>query len=71
MEAIGTSVEESRWRYSVFPNSSAELHVELDGREVWVRPGAPGVVGQSTDDYWLFSLPVETPPGDDDPDDGE
>jgi len=71
MEALGTSVEESRWRYSVFPTSSAELHLEFDGREVWVRPRAPGVTGQPTDDYWLNSVPVETPPADDSADDGQ
>ncbi|OYV96418.1 MAG: hypothetical protein B7Z73_00740 [Planctomycetia bacterium 21-64-5] len=59
IEALGTAVDQAHWHYSAFPSSSAELHVELDGHEVWMRPGAPGVVGQPTDDYWLFSLPAE------------
>lgn len=58
LEAIGVSNERPSWQYGAFPVSSAELHVELDGRKVWKRPGAPGVVGLPTDDYWLFSLPV-------------
>lgn len=61
VEAMGETVAEAKWRYCLFPSSSAELHAELDGVEVWTRPGAPGVVGQPTDDYWLFSLPVESP----------
>jgi hypothetical protein len=63
LEAIGNSDEQPRWHYSMFPTSSAESHVELDGREVWKRPGVPGVVGLPTDDYWLFSLPVQAGPG--------
>ncbi len=60
LEALGDSVERARWHYSAFPSSSAELHVEIDGREVWTRPRAPGVVGRPTDDYWLFLLPMES-----------
>jgi hypothetical protein len=59
VEALGSTVDASRWHYSLFPTTSADLHVELDGKEVWMRPGAPGIVGRPTDDYWLFSLPVE------------
>lgn len=62
LEALGDSAERARWHYSAFPSSSAELHLEIDGREVWTRPGALNVVGRPTDDYWLFSLPVESEP---------
>lgn len=59
IEAAGATIDQTRWQYSLFPSSSAELHAALDGREVWLRPGAPGVVGRPTDDYWLFSLPAK------------
>lgn len=65
LEALGASIEQARWHYSAFPSSSAELHLEFDGREVWTRPRAPGVVGLPNDDYWLFLLPVESEPSSD------
>jgi len=58
VEALGTTVDESRWHYSLFPTTSADLHVEVDGKDIWMRSGAPGIVGNPTDDYWLFSLPA-------------
>jgi hypothetical protein len=48
-----------QWRYSLARLGSAEMHVELDGREVWMRGRTPGVVGVPTDPYWLFVSPVE------------
>lgn len=45
------------WRYSLVRLGSAEMHVELDGREVWTVPRTPGVVGRSEDPYWLFVVP--------------
>lgn len=59
IEALGSAIDRAGWHFSAFPSSSAELHVELEGREVWTRSGAPGVVGRPTDDYWLFSLPAQ------------
>lgn len=70
IEASGKPAAEPRWRFSAFPSSSAELHVELDGKEVWLRAGAPGVVGNPTDDYWLFSQPAEVVVEDDRPTEG-
>jgi hypothetical protein len=54
IEAIGKSVEASRWHYSLARLGSAELHVALDGKEVWTAGRTPGVVGQPVDPYWLF-----------------
>lgn len=59
LEAIGKTPGESRWHYSLARLGSAELHVEIDGKEVWKRERAPGVVGRPTDPYWLFFSPVE------------
>ena len=48
------SGEPPRWRYSLVRLGSAEMHVLLDGKEVWNEPRTPGVVGQPVDPYWLF-----------------
>ncbi|HEV7224940.1 MAG TPA: hypothetical protein VGN42_19710 [Pirellulales bacterium] len=68
LESLGTTLDNAHWRYSVFPTSSAELHVRIDGREVWTRPRVPGVLGLPTDEYWLFSLPLEAGPPSDEED---
>jgi hypothetical protein len=54
IEAHGAQPDQSQWRYSLARLGSAELHVELDGREVWKRERTLGVVGQPGDPYWLF-----------------
>lgn len=46
-----------RWKYSLARLGSAELHVLLDGKEVWTESRTPGVVGQPTDPYWLLVIP--------------
>ncbi|HQU44178.1 MAG TPA: hypothetical protein PK867_15265 [Pirellulales bacterium] len=62
IEAQGEAVESSRWHYALIPTSSAELHVELDGKEVWRRGRVPNVAGSPIESYWIFRLPVETEP---------
>ncbi|MCI0361340.1 MAG: hypothetical protein L0211_22890 [Planctomycetaceae bacterium] len=62
IEALGESLERSRWHYSLARLGSAELHVEIDGQEVWKQDRAPNVVGRPTDPYWLFMTRVETIP---------
>ena len=64
IEALGKTLATSRWHYSFARLGSAELHVELDGKEVWRQGRTPGVVGQPTDPYWLFLTPREAPPAD-------
>jgi len=54
IEALGDSREASRWHYSLARLGSAELHMEIDGKEVWRQGRTPGVVGQPSDPYWLF-----------------
>ena len=54
IEAQGETVASSEWRYGLVRLGSAELHVELDGKEVWHEPRTPGVSGKPTDPYWLF-----------------
>ena len=58
IEALGERLEDSRWHYSLARLGSAELHVSLDGAEVWEQPRTPGVVGQPKDPYWLFFSPA-------------
>ena len=67
IEALGKTVASSRWHYSLARLGSAELHVELDGKEVWKQGRTPGVVGQPTDPYWLFLTPREAQPAGDKP----
>lgn len=39
---------------------NSEVHIELDGREVWLLDSAgPANLGLDKP-YWLFELPVET-----------
>ena len=61
IEALGDSLDKARWHYSFARLGSAELHVELDDREVWKQERTPGVVGRPTDPYWLFMTRVEIP----------
>jgi hypothetical protein len=61
LRQAGDSLDKARWHYSFARLGSAELHVELDGREVWKQERTPGVVGRPTDPYWLFMTPAETP----------
>ncbi|TXT22601.1 MAG: hypothetical protein FD138_3393 [Planctomycetota bacterium] len=49
-----------RWRFSLARLGSAELHVSIDGKEVWTEPRTPGIVGQPVDPYWLSWTP-QTP----------
>ena len=62
IEAIGKTVDAARWHYSLARLGSAELHVELDGKEVWKQGRTPGIVGRPADPYWLFVTPVEAQP---------
>jgi hypothetical protein len=62
IEALGKTPETARWHYSVARLGSAEMHVELDRKEVWKRDRTPGIAGQPTDPYWLFATPSEPAP---------
>jgi hypothetical protein len=48
------------WKYGLARIGSAELHVELDGEEVWHLDRAEGVVGRPIDPYWISQAPVRT-----------
>jgi hypothetical protein len=59
IEAAGKSIDEAKWQCSFARLGSAELHVELDGKEVWKQDRTPNVVGKPTDPYWLFLSKAE------------
>ena len=42
------------WHYGFARLGSAELHVSLEGKEVWTQPRAPKVIGGPRDPYWIF-----------------
>ncbi|MBC7856642.1 MAG: hypothetical protein IAF94_24700 [Pirellulaceae bacterium] len=54
IEALGKDLKTARWHYSLARLGSAEIYVELDGKDVWKCPRATGVVGSPSDPYWLF-----------------
>ncbi len=59
LEMLEKEKNGSEWQYLLARVSSAELHVSLDGKEVWARDRTPGIVGSNTDPYWhMVSLPI-------------
>jgi len=57
--------DKSVWKYGFARCAFAEVHVELDGKDVWTQPHLNGT-GRS-DPYWLFFRPIpsgELPRGD-------
>jgi hypothetical protein len=61
IEAVGQGPAARTWRFAAAPISSAELHLEMDRRDVWQMPRAPGVVGAPSGPYWLFTPPIRHP----------
>ncbi len=59
IEMLATEIGGSRWQYLLARVSSAELHVALDGQEVWSEGRIPGIVGRPTDPYWhMVTVPM-------------
>lgn len=61
IEALGESIDKAQWHYALARCGSAEMHVAIDGKEVWTVGRTPGVVGKPTDPYWLFVSSPERP----------
>jgi hypothetical protein len=59
IEALGTSMREAHWHYSLARSSHAEAHVEFDGQEVWECQRAGNGADGPDKSYWLFASPVE------------
>ncbi|HEV3023989.1 MAG TPA: hypothetical protein VGX76_16050 [Pirellulales bacterium] len=62
IEALGPTVDDAHWHYSLARSSHAEMHVELGGKEIWKTQRASEVNNGRTRSYWLFVSPVETAP---------
>ena len=59
IEMLAAEANGSRWQYLLGRVSSAELHVALDGREVWAQNRTPGIIGRPTDPYWhMVTMPL-------------
>ena len=58
IEAVQQGPAARTWRFAAAPLGSAELHLQLNGRDVWQVPRAPGVAGDPSDPYWLFTRPM-------------
>jgi hypothetical protein len=59
IEMLAAESNGSRWQYLLARVSSAELHVALDGREVWTQDRTPGIVGRPRDPYWhMVTMPL-------------
>ena len=60
IEMMSAENSGSRWQYLLARVSSAELHVALDGQEVWSPGRTPGIVGRPTDSYWhMVTMPLD------------
>jgi hypothetical protein len=57
IEAVGPTIEKSSWQYGLVRTSNAEVHAELDGKEVWMQPRVKGGSTRPADSYFVFSLP--------------
>jgi hypothetical protein len=62
IEAAGTTVEKARWQFGLVRSSNAELHAELDGKEVWTEPRVKGGSTRPAHPYFVFSLPPANHP---------
>ena len=51
------STEPAAWRYGFARIAIAEIHVELDGKEIWSHRG--GYSRGPYDTYWTFAKPIE------------
>jgi hypothetical protein len=56
IELVRDSLKNTSWRYALTRLSFAQLHIELDGTDVWTQPQLQGTT--AADPYWLFSTPV-------------
>jgi hypothetical protein len=59
IDAIGESLASARWQYALVRSADAELHVELDGREVWTCERVVHAGDERTRPYWVFASPLE------------
>jgi hypothetical protein len=56
LEAVREGDKDPGWQYALTRLTIAELHVELDGDEVWTLPQLNSTA--PTDPYWVFFQPI-------------
>jgi len=56
LEAVREGDTDPGWRYALTRLTIAELHVALDGDEVWTLPQLKSTA--RTDPYWVYFLPI-------------
>jgi len=58
IEIVKAGQGKTQWQYLLARVSSAELHVVLDGKDIWQQDRTPGIVGKPTDFYWhMVTMP--------------
>ena len=65
IEAAGEDSTKSRWQLGAVRLGSAEMHLQLDDKEIWSVQRTPNIVGSPEEPYWLFiqtSQPTPTSP---------
>jgi len=62
IEVVRPTIEKSRWQYGLVRTSNAEIHVELDGKEVWTQPRVKGSALRPEHPYYVFTLPAAAAP---------
>lgn len=65
IEAAGESLESARWQYALLRSADAEVHAELDGREVWKCDRASHAGDGRANPYWVFVSPPDPATGND------
>ena len=59
LEAVEPAGQPAAWRYAFARLGHAEMHVQLDDREVWTQPLAGSLT--EADPYWLIVRPMKGP----------
>ena len=56
-------MDEAKWHYALARLGSAEMHAEIDGKEVWnCEVAGAGRFGRPSEPYWAFLSPAEGEP---------
>jgi len=59
IEMLTAQVNDSKWQYLLARVCSAELHVMLDGQEVYAQDRTPRIVGEPNGPYWhMVTMPM-------------
>lgn len=59
IEAAGGELTSAQWKYALLRSSDAEVHVALDGKEMWTCERQGRTSGEKFKPYWAFHCPLE------------